>query len=285
MKKIEKVLVASDLGENSKNLIERGLLLGKNVKTKVYHVVAQNLFSKLKATLGLESEQELVRLTNDKLKDFVSTLGTEKEIESEVLFGHIPEEIAAKAKDYDLLLLGASKSGLKKDLYLGTNAQVILHQAKKPVLTVRQKCEGSYKNILVAVDYTELSLRSLKICKELFPEANISVINVFEHPAKTMMIYAGVSLDAIKEYEDKAKVDSQLSMAQLLDEAGLEISEKNIFFKSGHPVMQILDTIKDFNFDLVVLGKHSKSFTENHLLGTTTLKTLNSVEIDSLVVR
>lgn len=285
MKKIKKVLVASDLSESSKNLIERSLLLGNDVKTKVYHVIAQSLFRKLKTTLGLESEQELVKLANDKLRDFVSTLETKEEIESEVLFGHISEEIAKKAKDYDLLLLGASKSGVKKDLHLGTNAQVILHQAKKPVLTVKQKCEGIYKNILVAVDYTELSLRSLKLCKELFPEANVSVINVFEHPAKMMMVYAGVSSDAIKEYEDKAKADSQLSMAQLLDEAELKISEKNIFLKSGHPVVQILDTIKDFNFDLVVLGKHSKSFTENHLLGTTTLKTLNSVEIDSLTVR
>jgi nucleotide-binding universal stress UspA family protein len=144
-KMYEKILIATDGSEYTKNAVEHGIYLAKSLEAKLYviYVVDTAAFASIPMDATWESMYELLKQEGDEATKYVAekAKGEELEIERLTVEGHPAEEIIKHAEktSVDLIVMGTlGKSGLDRFL-LGSIAEKVVRTSKIPVLVVRGK--------------------------------------------------------------------------------------------------------------------------------------------------
>ena len=144
-----------------------------------------------------------------------------------------------------------------------------------------------YKNILVAIDGSELAEKALKQAIELAAavRAKIQIINVTA-PWSTLAMGEVAVMFPPQEYEQNVAAGAKA----LLDRAAAEASAAGLTTETVHvvdpqPYMAIIDAAKDRGCDLIVMGSHGRRGIAGLLLGSETSKTLTHSNIPVLVYR
>lgn len=145
-----------------------------------------------------------------------------------------------------------------------------------------------YKNVLVAIDYSELTdvifnkLETISVNSD----ANITLFHVVERDMPTLI---GASQNAAISYsrewsseEIKLKQDAEVA----LKEEAKKYNIKNIKFLAevGVPRFSILFAAKAKKIDLIIVGAHGVHGIKK-LIGSTAQSVLNNAECDVLAVR
>jgi nucleotide-binding universal stress UspA family protein len=141
----EKILIATDGSEYSKNSIDYGLELAKNTGAKVYviYVIDTAAFASIPMDAAWESMYALLKEEGDKATRYVAEKAEAErlEVERNTVEGHPAEEIIkyADKNSINLIVMGTlGKSGLDRFL-LGSVAEKVVRTSKIPVLVVRGK--------------------------------------------------------------------------------------------------------------------------------------------------
>jgi nucleotide-binding universal stress UspA family protein len=190
----------------------------------------------------------------------------------------------------DLLVLGThGRHGLQK-LVLGSVAEELLRQVFCPVLTVGPKASGRIKEefdetgkdfrlaeidlqqIIFAVDLSPESLAAAPFAVSLAEEfeARLGLLYVIEEPAATPSRWAIEYVGSL-----------------VPQEAALWCRPETIV-KIGSPAEQILETAKEKNADLIVLGVHSANegvVAATHLPGSVASRVIAGATCPVLTVR
>lgn len=137
-----------------------------------------------------------------------------------------------------------------------------------------------YKNILVAVDLSEISNHAAQKAVQLanFSKSNVHVCYVFKSQeifAQTAYTYA-INLDL----QDKLIKPLQDEFQKFCN--GLSISTEHQHFVEGTPKEEILKLAQSLSADLIVLGGHSHSWIG--MLGSVANAVVNQAKCDVLVV-
>ncbi len=147
-----------------------------------------------------------------------------------------------------------------------------------------------YENILLTTDGSKYSKKAGEHAIELAKliGSNITVLSVIE----TSYIQTLPEGDLIERMEDVMKKEGQNaldSFAQQLEMSNCNGSCENITLKTelkvGSPSETILETIKEENIDLVIMGNSGKHGLDRFLLGSVAEKVLRSATCPVLVVR
>ncbi len=145
-----------------------------------------------------------------------------------------------------------------------------------------------YKNVLVAVDYSELTdviFKKLETISE-DSDANITLFHVVERDMPTLI---GASQNAAISYsrewsseEMKLKQDAEAA----LKEEAKKYNLGNVSFLAevGVPRFSILFAAKAKKMDLIIVGAHGVHGIKK-LIGSTAQSVLNNAECDVLAVR
>lgn len=203
----------------------------------------------------------------------------------EVRAGRALEQILAAGAEFDLLAVGARGSHPLRELALGTTAQRLLRTTRQPVLVVKRAPEAPYRRVLVAVDFSPHAQRALTCARALAPQADISLVHVYEAVFEGKMQYAGVGEDVIEEYRAKARHNAAAQMAQFVAEAGAGADTLPAVIEPGYAPARLREQVRALDADLVVAGRHGKSLTEQLLLGSVTLHLLAESPCDVLVTQ
>lgn len=142
MKPIKKVLVAVDLSEPSKEVIDASLQLAGALGASLELVHVREPF--VYAVAGQygpspEQEQELVRWIEGRLAEASDRIGhTRVPCVTTSLYGSPAREIVAHAEEVgaDLIVVGTHGRGGISHAALGSVAERIVQKAKRPVLTI-----------------------------------------------------------------------------------------------------------------------------------------------------
>ena len=67
----------------------------------------------------------------------------------------------------DLIVLGAHRKQLLRDIFVGTTIERVIRTSPYPVLMVNAEVEQDYRNVLAAVDMSEPSARAIRVGKDL----------------------------------------------------------------------------------------------------------------------
>ena len=145
-----------------------------------------------------------------------------------------------------------------------------------------------YKNVLVAIDYSELTeviFNKLKTIRE-DSDANITLFHVVERDMPTLI---GASQNAAISYsrewsseELKLKEDAEKALKEEASKYGL--SNIKTLAEVGVPRFSILFAAKAVKADLIVVGAHGVHGIKK-IIGSTAQSVLNNAVCDVLAVR
>lgn len=145
--------------------------------------------------------------------------------------------------------------------------------------------ETNIKKVLVPIDFSDYSKSALKYAVNFAKSFNAEIILVYVvepviyPPDFSMGQIAMPSINA--EWDDRAK--DELQKLAKSDITGAE-NVKTII-KTGKPFVEIIETAKEENVDLIIIATHGHSGVEHILFGSTAEKVVRKAPCPVLTLR
>jgi nucleotide-binding universal stress UspA family protein len=184
----------------------------------------------------------------------------------------------------NLLVVGARGAGFMRHWLLGATAERLLRKTLQPILVVKQAPHGTYKSVLVPVDFSSWSLRAIELTQEVCPHAQLILLHACEVPFEGKMRFAGVAEDTILRHRQTIRREALARLHELAADARIAPENWRPLVMHGDPAHCILEQEEEQGADLIVLGKHGTGMTEELLLGSVTKHVLSQARADVLVV-
>ncbi len=206
--------------------------------------------------------------------------------------------VARAARDSaDLVVIGTHGAGGFRHLVLGSVTEKVLRQVACPVLTVpphvREAGGGTpFQRIVCAVDFSECSLAALDMAAALAEtcQAHLRVVHAIEWPwheppAPAFDELPQAQADALREYRRYASDRATAALSAVIATVVGDRCEARGEVVHGKPHVQLLDTARTMNADLIALGVHGRSAFDVALFGSTTNQVVRQATCPVLTVR
>jgi nucleotide-binding universal stress UspA family protein len=285
------VLAATDFSPAARHATERAARVAHETGAKLalLHVLPGSSLAELRQWLGTGHalEQQLQADALAQLQQAAQALQLERGLPVQTLqaSGVAFEEIALEAERQDaaVMVLGARGMGFLRRLVLGSTSERLLRRSTRPLLVVRQMPHEPYRRALVAIDFSPWSVAAVQAARRLAPGARLLLFSVFQVPFEDKLRFAGVDAATIEHYRRQARAEALQRLQALAQQCGLKAGAWEPQVAEGDASMRIVETEHALDCDLVVLGKHGQSATEELLLGSVTKHVLAEGSADVLV--
>lgn len=292
MNQLNRILAATDLSAPARHAAERAALVSKDTMATLdlLHVVnlapLKRLRQLMKAT-PVDMEQQVLDTARQKLRDLAAALQQRFGVVAgtHVAAGSLLTELAKQADGLqgNLLVCGAKGESVIRHFALGTTALRMLSTTTCPVLVVKQAPRGPYRRLLVPVDFSSSSLRTIRHARSIAPHADIVLLHAFDVPFEGYLRYASVNEDIINHYRIVVKQEAAQKLHALRDEAGLAPYDCGLIVLHGDPTLRIIEQEQEQDCDLIVMGKHGENLLEALLIGSVTKRVLAESQCDILI--
>lgn len=269
MASLTHILAATDLSPPARHAAQRAALLARQNGTRLdlVHVAQQAPMARLQELADLLAQEQGVQAgVKTTVGDLLPTLQAE-----------------ADAHQSSLVVLGSHGDSVLRHLVLGSTAERLLGSATRPMLVVRQAPSAAYRSVLVPVDLSPTSLRTIDLARAIAPEARLCLLHAFDLPFEGSLRNAGVRPAEIDRYRLAAHAQAEQQLNELLSSAGLPTDTIFTVVQHGDATARILQQVQAFNADLIVMGKHADGMLQRLFLGSVTRRVLGSTEVDVLV--
>ena len=285
------ILAATDFSPAGRHAADRASRLAHTTGSPLtlMHVLSGGGLQELRRWLGGDSavEQQLHADAEQQLRQLADRLQATRHVpvRSVNASGAPTDEIVREADRLDagLLVLGSRGLGFLRGLVLGTTTERLLRRTTRPVLVVRQTPHEAYRHVLLALDFSDWSAPSVEVARWMAPHAHFVLLNVFQVPFEGKLNFAGVNADTIDLYRCQARAEAMRQVHEFAAAAGFKAGHWQACIVEGDPWMRIVEQEQERDCDLVVLGKHGRSATEDLLLGSVTQLVLAEGSADVLV--
>ncbi len=290
----KKILVGVDFSEVTETVINSAVYIGKifGAEIKLVHVIENTLFPVALDDLEpfvdpkefqkiVEKIEELTQISSEKLKSIAEKLSKEEGIKTSfsIVTGDIAEEILdiCEKENFDLVVIGAHRNTISESLLLGNEAEKIVNKARSSVLVIKGNSLQNIKKLLVGYDFLPNSIEALETAKEIAKKigAEIDIVH-----ADTEESYAHFS--HIYETVFQKKISMLKELKKNLEKEGLKVDFEII---KTTPDRAILEAIKDFTPDLVIVGKRQRKDIKRFFLGTIAMKVVKNSPVSVLIAR
>jgi len=286
------ILVATDFSGCAARAVDRAARLAHDHHATLHlvHVMDGLLLQMFASTLDeqpLTTEQRLLESARSRLKELADLLAKRfgVPVKDEVLIGRIHAQVDEYATTHaiDLAVFGAHGENFVRDVFVGSTASKFLRKGRRPTLVARSDEKRPYHQVLVAVDFSPASRLAIEWALRIAPQATVHVLHVSELPFEGKMRYAGIKEEEIAKYRRQAEQDARRTLDAFLagidGAAGLRRSVVD-----GPPSRTIAAQAQFRHADLVVMGKRGKLEFDEFLLGSVTLRVLEEIDRDLLLV-
>jgi len=291
MNAIRTILVCSDMSPASDHAIRRAALLAQEFSADCTVLHATNINAGLvysEFDVGLAPLEDQVRdeaaraLDEQLARCWPHGLAKPNAV---VISGNpvavIPDH--ATSVQVDLVVLGSHGAGFLEKLLLGTTATRLIKRLSIPTLVVRTHPIGPYQKILVPVDFSAYSEKTLQSVRRVMPSASIVLMHAFESFFEGQMTHAGVDEATIHRYRIAAREEASRKIQALAQQAGLTPQEYTSFLSHGRAYKEILAAEAAQQVDCIAMGKQGQGFVNELLLGSMTKHVLLESKSDVLV--
>ena len=287
--KVERILLATEGSEFSEGAVREAIKLAKRCSSRLHaiSVVETNPeYSSLAPQLVEKSEKQ-ARAYLENVQARAKTEGVDCGLvlyEGESSYRDIADE-AEKQKSSMIVMGRRGRKGFKRLVMGSTTAWVIGH-APCSVLVVPRAAQIAFKNVLLATDGSKYSTaaasEAIGIAKlnkskltviavvpaDLASPADIEFgVGVMEKVSDQMMREAEKNTKAVKETAQKEGVDVQALVM------------------TGRPANAIIETAKDKDADLIVVGSHGRTGLDRLLMGSVAERVIVLSDSAVLVVK
>ncbi len=286
-----RILAATDFSAPARHAADRAARLARETgcELTLMHVVSGGAVQELRRWLGAGHAVE--QLLQDDAQRQLRALAAELQAHRHVgaravdVTGSVLDEIhrEAEALDAALLVLGARGAGFMRRLVLGTTSERLLRRSTRPLLVVRQMPHEPYRRVLVALDFSPWSAPAIALARRMAPHARLLLFSAYQVPFEEKLHFAGVDAATIDRYQQQARVDATQRVHALAGACGLRSTDWEPCIVEGDASQRIVEFEQEKDCDLVVLGKHGRSASEELLLGSVSKHVLAEGSADVLV--
>ncbi len=292
MQAIRSIVAATDLSAPARHAADRAARLAQRTGASLtlMHAASGSALDQLRRLVGNGEEisRTLLDDSRRRLHELAAALAARYglRIDDEVAVGASVDEIVriSGERNADLVVTGTRGSAFVRSHLVGSTAERIVKRSLKPVLMVRQAAHEPYRRVLVPVDFSDWSAHSVRLARQVAPEAMLVLMHAVQAPFEGHMRYAGVREDLIAEYRDKARVEACEQLEALASELALSRSEWiGVTPDAGDAWVQIVQQEQEQDCDLIVIGKHGRNTVEELIVGSTTHMVIVEASGDVLV--
>ncbi|MGE9763431.1 universal stress protein [Pseudomonas sp. PDM20] len=281
---MKSLMVATDLSGRSEKALHRAAALAKRYACPwtVLYVVDEDQPSAL-----VEQEVTQVRLMLEaRLVELTELGGSCPKLLVER--GDPNQQIlaAAKQQDCEMLVMGAHRKSVLRDIFVGTTVERVLRAGQLPVLVVNQPAGGQYRDLLIALDTSPASAHAVEVADELglLEGAVRRGVYAFSPLAKGMMQYSGVSEERIDEFVGSESRQAVDELKKFLHERHLEERIDEQLVAVGLPGNVLQRMVDKHRPDLLVMGTRGMGGIKRALIGSVADYALRELDCDILVV-
>lgn len=278
------ILVATDFSERSDYALERAALIGGQTGARLHlvHVVDDDQKQRI-----IDSEVTASRLLLN--EDAERVRGAHKvTCTTEVLMGD-PFEGIAKAADTiipDLVVLGAHRRRVLRDVFVGTTAQRTIRRARRPVLMVNVPPQQGYAHVMVASDLSETSRAAIERLAglRLAGVLPVTLLHVFETLAEQMLFRSALTQQQMDQHRKELQVEADHALAEFtasLPPIGFNRVTRHYDTSIS---ASIQDGARDMAADLIVVTSKGRSDLRTTFLGSVAEEVLRRADRDVLVI-
>ncbi|WP_457575121.1 universal stress protein [Desulfolithobacter sp.] len=157
------------------------------------------------------------------------------------------------------------------------------------------------KNILYATDLSDTAREAFAWAVSLAEkyDATITILHVMPDLIEEMSVLMGYDLEShfgaeeLQTFGEEGRSAVMESIKNRIrsvcedvrNEAGCSLDLENIVIRNGHPVREIIDTIQEGDFDVVVMGTHGHGLLDKILVGSVARGVVEKSPIPVLTVR
>jgi nucleotide-binding universal stress UspA family protein len=289
MSAIRSVLAVSDFSVDAAAAAQRAALLAAEhgATLQLLHVVGTDLLSEIRDRLRNSDDipQPLLEAAGGRLDALADDLRKVAAVTPERLVrkGNVIVEILAAADHADLLVLGAQGLRPVRDLLIGTTAERLLRKSRRPMLVTRQEARTSYRRVLVPVDFSTHSLAALRFAHQLAPNADLVIFHAYASVHESKLQDTNVSEQLLKQFHSDHR-QALSNMENFRDKTSIPAALTSFSVECGDAKTVVAAKAADCDADLIVLGKHGRSFVDELLLGGVTRHTVARARCDVAVV-
>jgi len=290
MNKFNRILLATDLSERSESAVQRVLQLGHVgiEELRLLHVLSGSLMEELKRLISgnmpARLEDNARHQLQAEVEQFMQLQGAK--VEGRLEIGRPFAVIAAQAAEMNaLLVIGAHRNHAVRDWFQGSMLERILSCSRQPLLVVKQPAQTPYRRVLVPVDFSASSAAAVDAALKMAPEAEITLLNVFEIPFESKLRFAGVSDAEMAGYRASSKQQAERDMTAFIRTLpDVPSGRLNSVLEYGYAPEVIIGYAEQLACDLIVMGRYGKSGVEQLLLGSVTEYVTMECSCDIMVV-
>jgi nucleotide-binding universal stress UspA family protein len=289
---LRSLLIALDLTPGSDRVLGRTALLplAEDVRITLLHVVPRTLPSLARERAERDARKALTAET----QVLERSVPKGAVLHSVVRVGAAPARIAqeARALKAELIVMGRGKGRTLRDLFIGSTAERVMRQGKRPVLLVRLPPRGAYRRPALALDLDRAAPEVISLLLKVMPppRPRTTVIHAYDAPYQGM-IYPSLSVDEAEEHREHYQKSALRKLERLLStaiaNAAVPAAEAPTFkplVRNGSPRLVIEKAVRKADADLLVLGTHGHAGIAHAFLGTVAGDVLREVSCDVLVV-
>jgi universal stress protein E len=186
----------------------------------------------------------------------------------------------------DLIVMGAHRKQLLRDIFVGTTIERVIRTGPYPVLMVNDEVKRPYRNALAAIDMSEASANAIRTAQTtgLIGDGGVTLVHAFVALGKGKMSIAGLDRAAIDEYvvSERQRAIDELAAFLAANELGDPTLPMRV--EEGRAIEVISRAAEEMRPDLLVIGTRGRSGLLKVLLGSVTEEALRSLDVDILAV-
>ncbi|MCB9641373.1 MAG: universal stress protein [Myxococcales bacterium] len=275
-KLFEHIVIGYDFSESCRVALHEAVRLAQRHKAKLtlFHAIDDLLiqYNHLMTLSPPELEAAIRESAQKDIDDHIKILGGSVIYEVHISSGKPYQSLLefCQTQSVSLLVIGKTGASAIERVLLGSTAERLLRYADVPVLVVRPDKEPGFSNILVPVDFSELSQNSLKAAFALAINegASIEVLHIVEFG--TLPLPAGVgafeeALNLPMVMQDQAREELERFLADF-DFGDIQV---NSHLSVGIPDQEITHYAEEKGCDLIVMGSVGRTGFQGFLLGNT----------------
>jgi nucleotide-binding universal stress UspA family protein len=214
------------------------------------------------------NEKEIIQQATGKLEFLKKEQNLSSDTEIKVVIGSRHQEIVKYAKQMNAryIILSDNYPLSKRIKKLGSTVSQVIMRAERPVITLTEKEESVFKNVVVPMDLNQ-SCRMQLYC---------SVAMALNHNSKIHM----VSVIFNKEQLESSRIHNKIEKyKKTYEDNGIEYSVKLILKEEQLAYKEILKYSHDNNMDSILIMTHSESVRYDNYLGAFAHHIINEATI------
>lgn len=279
---MQRILVATDFSARSDRAIRRAVLLAKQFSgaLALVHVVNDDQAEPLVKAQSAAAKRILGAVCRSIKEHDGVTCGMH--VRAAPAFQGILD--AAQSHAADLVVVGAHRRQVLRDMFIGTTAERVIDFGEWPVIMANAVPTGNYQRVFVATDFSDHSARAVRKVLELGlnRQAHVTVMHAFEAAADTVIGRSVMSEPERMAYLEQVSAVAAERLSAFLQQ--LDVKPNAIRLKHGPPAAAIRECAREEGAELIVLGTRGYSGLKSAIWGSVSEEVLRQAECDVLTV-